>query len=210
MGAWRWRPDSKAATGSQVTGRNIPAATAVMKTMARRTGEPGAPVGWSRRGRGCARGCVCSQGPETALAYALPVWSAMADKVRSGGGQGETRRGSPLVSMAIGWRCSGGSRPSSFGSRAVPTRDRDDDDGVALHCGNYGDVGRSFFFLYPLSLLALSLGSGERWTATRWRRGTGERLGLRGWGFYSRAHPWSSVDGGWRTRCDRRASSEVG
>ena len=28
-----------------------------------------------------------------ALAYALPVWSAMANKVRSGGGQGETRRG---------------------------------------------------------------------------------------------------------------------
>ena len=39
------------------------------------------------------RGCVCSQRPETALAYALPVWSAMADKVRSGGGQGETGRG---------------------------------------------------------------------------------------------------------------------
>ena len=50
-------------------------------------------MGWSRRGRGCARGCVCSQGPETALAYALPVWSAMADLVRSGGKQGETGRG---------------------------------------------------------------------------------------------------------------------
>ena len=28
-----------------------------------------------------------------ALAYALPVWSAMADTVKSGGGQGETGRG---------------------------------------------------------------------------------------------------------------------
>ena len=28
-----------------------------------------------------------------ALAYALPVWSAMADTVRSGGEQGETGRG---------------------------------------------------------------------------------------------------------------------
>ena len=52
-----------------------------------------APAGWSRHGHGCAHGCVCSQGPETALAYALPVWSAMADKVRSDGGQGETGRG---------------------------------------------------------------------------------------------------------------------
>ena len=28
-----------------------------------------------------------------ALAYALPVWSAMADTVKSGGEQGETGRG---------------------------------------------------------------------------------------------------------------------
>jgi len=36
---------------------------------------------------------VCTQRPETALAYALPMWSAMADTVRSGGEQGETGRG---------------------------------------------------------------------------------------------------------------------
>ena len=50
-------------------------------------------MGWSWRGRGCVRGCVCSQRPETALAYAFPVWSAMANKVRFDGGQGETGRG---------------------------------------------------------------------------------------------------------------------
>ena len=39
------------------------------------------------------RGCVCSQRPEMALAYALQVWSAMADKVRFGDGQRRTGRG---------------------------------------------------------------------------------------------------------------------
>ena len=53
----------------------------------------GAPVGQSWHGRGCACGCVCTQRPETALAYALLVWSAMADTVRSGGEQGETGKG---------------------------------------------------------------------------------------------------------------------
>ena len=110
-----------------------------------------------------------------------------------------------MVSTAIGWQCSGGSRPCSSRSLAVPTRDRDDDDGVALGSGDFGSTRG---LLLPLS--PLSLGSGERWTATRWRRGTGERLGIRGRGFYSRAHPWSSVDGGWRTRGDQRASSEAG
>jgi len=33
---------------------------------------------------------MCTQRPETALAYALPVWSALADTVRSGGEQGKT------------------------------------------------------------------------------------------------------------------------
>ena len=50
-------------------------------------------MGQSWHGRGCACGCVCTQRPETALAYALLVWSAMADTVRSGGEQGETGKG---------------------------------------------------------------------------------------------------------------------
>ena len=36
--------------------------------------------------------CVCTRWPEMALAYALTMWSAMADTVRSGGEQGEARR----------------------------------------------------------------------------------------------------------------------
>ena len=32
---------------------------------------------------------MCSQWPETALAYALQVWSAMADVTESGGEQGK-------------------------------------------------------------------------------------------------------------------------
>ena len=36
---------------------------------------------------------MCTQRSETALAYALPVWSTMADKVRSSDGQGEIGRG---------------------------------------------------------------------------------------------------------------------
>ena len=38
-----------------------------------------------------------------ALAYALPVWSAMADTMRSGGEQRNDWGGSPLVSWKIGW-----------------------------------------------------------------------------------------------------------
>ena len=49
------------------------------------------------------------------------------------------------MSWEIGWRCSGGLRPCSSGSSAVPTLDRDEDGGVTLRCGNSGDVGRSFF-----------------------------------------------------------------
>ena len=76
--------------------------------------------------------------------------------------------------MVVQWRVVAVSRRS----RAVPSSVDVVDQGVVLCCGNSGDVGRSFFFLYPLSLLALSLGSGEWWMATRWRRGTGERLGI--------------------------------
>ena len=36
--------------------------------------------------------CVCTRWPEMALAYALMMWSAMADTVRSGGEQGEAER----------------------------------------------------------------------------------------------------------------------
>ena len=36
--------------------------------------------------------CVCTLWPEMALAYALMMWSALADMVRSGGEQGEARR----------------------------------------------------------------------------------------------------------------------
>ena len=65
-------------------------------------------MGWSRHGRGCAHGCVCSQRPETALAYALLMWSAMADTVRSGGEQGETGRGLTIGvegdRVAMQWR----------------------------------------------------------------------------------------------------------
>ena len=53
----------------------------------------GALARWSRRGHRRVRGCMCYQRPETALAYALQVWSAMADKVRFGGGQRKTGRG---------------------------------------------------------------------------------------------------------------------
>ena len=53
----------------------------------------GAPMGWSQWGHRHVHGCVCSQRPEMALAYAFQVWSAMADKVRFGGGQRKTGRG---------------------------------------------------------------------------------------------------------------------
>ena len=36
--------------------------------------------------------CVCTQWLEMALAYALTMWSAMADTVRSSGKQGEVGR----------------------------------------------------------------------------------------------------------------------
>jgi hypothetical protein len=60
-----------------------------------------APVGWSRRGHGYVCGCMCTQMPETTLAYALTVWSAMASMAESGGEQRENR-GSPLVLESIG------------------------------------------------------------------------------------------------------------
>ena len=68
----------------------------------------------------------------------------------------------------IGWRCSGGLQPCSSGSSAVPSPDRDEDDGVALGSGDFGK-------LFPLA-------------ATRWRRGTGECSGIRGWGFITELH----------------------
>ena len=49
----------------------------------------GALAGWSRRGHGRVRGCVCSQRPEMALVYTLLVWSAMAGVTESGGAQGK-------------------------------------------------------------------------------------------------------------------------
>ena len=71
-----------------MAGRGSMAATAAWWRQQAMRVHHGAPVGRSRRGRGCARGCVCTQRPKTALAYVLPVWSAMADMVRSGGEQG--------------------------------------------------------------------------------------------------------------------------
>jgi hypothetical protein len=44
---------------------------------------------------------MCTQRPETALAFALMVWSAMAGVAESGGEQRENR-GSPLVLESIG------------------------------------------------------------------------------------------------------------
>ena len=91
-----------------MAGRDIPAATAIMKTTARHAGalwgSGGVVTVWSRV-------CVWVHvflGPETALAYALPVWSAMADMVRSGGEQGETGRGLTVGvegdRVALQWR----------------------------------------------------------------------------------------------------------
>ena len=98
----------------------------------------------------------------------------------------------------IGWWCSGGLRPCSSGSSAVPTPDRDEDDGVALGSGDFGKLfplaaalASPPFFLFSL----FSLGSGVLWTATRWRRGTGERSGIRGQGFITELHaPMASGD----------------
>ena len=36
--------------------------------------------------------CVCTQWPKMALAYALTMWSALADTIRSGSEQGEAER----------------------------------------------------------------------------------------------------------------------
>ena len=41
-----------------------------------------------------------------------------------------------------GYRCGDELQSCSSGSSAVPTLDRDEDGGVALCCGNSGDVGR--------------------------------------------------------------------
>ena len=59
-------------------------------------------VQWLRHGRGCARECMCTQRLETALAYVLLVWCAMAETAKSGGKLGKDW-GSPLVSWEIGW-----------------------------------------------------------------------------------------------------------
>ena len=79
--AWGRSGDVQAqgeATSSPVAGRvsRRPRRTV---TMARRAGHYGAPTRWSRRGHRRVRGCGCSQRPETALAYTLPVWSAMVE-----------------------------------------------------------------------------------------------------------------------------------
>ena len=70
-----------------------------------------------------------------------------------------------------GYRCGDELQPCSSRSSAVPTLDRDEDGGVALRCGNSGDVGRSLFFL-PLPSFFLSwLGcavDGHQVAAGRW------------------------------------------
>ena len=95
---------------------------------------------------------ACVPRGRRALAYALPVWSAMAKTAKSNGEQGKDR-GSLLVSWEIGWRCS------------VDMLDRGD----VLRSDDSGDVTRlrrsPFFFLFSL----FSLGSGAQWTATKWR-----------------------------------------
>ena len=67
------------------------------------------------------------------------------------------------MSWEIRWRCSGGLRPCRSRSSAVLTLDHDEDGGVALRCGNSGDVGRSFSHSFPSSsLVSLSwLGCAE-------------------------------------------------
>ena len=97
--------------------------------------------------------------------------------------------------------------PCSSGSRAVLTRDCDDNDGVVFgsddllpHSG-FGVFSNPPPF-FPFSLF--SLGLGAQWMATTVAAGRWDELGLRGWGFYSQARPWSSVIGGWRPRGDRR------
>ena len=40
----------------------------------------------------------------------------------------------------IGWRCIGGLRPCSSKSSDMPSRDRDEDDGVALGSGDFGKL----------------------------------------------------------------------
>ena len=71
---------------------------------------------------GCAWVRVFLVAGDKALAYALQVWSAMADgEVRQ---QRETGRGgSPWVAWKNGWWCHVDSRPCSSGSRAVPCQD---------------------------------------------------------------------------------------
>ena len=84
---------SSEASDSPVAVRGSPVATATMKMTARHTGalrgSGGVVTVWSRV---CAWVHVFLQTRDKALAYALSGWSAMADKVMSGGGNGETGR----------------------------------------------------------------------------------------------------------------------
>ena len=92
-------------------------------------------------------------------------------------------------------------RPCSSGSRAVPTRGGAPNSGVLPVL--LPTVALAYFpllpLLPPLSWLGCTVdGHHDGGGATE------RALGLRGWGFYSRARPWSSVIGGWRPRGDRR------
>ena len=149
VGARRGRPGTQGvASGPHVAGRGSTASTTAWWRRRGTQEHYGAPVGRSRCGRGCVRECVCTQRPETALAYTLPVWSAMAEQQGLAASRGRTgahrwcwsRMDSGAVAgcgrvapdavqcRAALWRrpCSGGfggapsADPSSF-SRSLPS-----------------------------------------------------------------------------------------
>ena len=117
--------------------------------------------------------------------------------VALGCGSGQHRRG-----QGVGRdECSGESWPCRENCSAAIA-----DRGVISCSGGFGGAPTEPPSSSSLSLLWL----GVKWFATGWRRKARRGLGPRFQGFYSGAHPWSSVNGGWRSRGDRRASSEAG
>ena len=122
MGTWRGRPGLKA-------GLWVPMWPVGAPRRPRRHGDDSEARGcttglrWGSHGvvAGVRVGACVPRGrrrPWPTRSRCGAPWPAWHGPVASRGMTG----GSPLVSTAIGWRCSGGSRPCSSGSRAVQCR----------------------------------------------------------------------------------------
>ena len=134
---------------------------------------------------------------DKALAYALSGWSAMADKVMSGGGKGETGRltvGGVEDWMVTRWRVAAVQLRKPC-SAALPASVMKTTASSSAPTTSSPAAASALPPLLPLS--PSSLGSGAQWMATKWRRVMGRTLG--------QPRPWLYS---WSSKLQRRMAGD--